>query len=141
VEVCFRSALPAHQPPGNTAIFHEQACHLAVSLCHGPMRVIERSPRLRYPSTETRLACTYVSVTLNSPDSPLENPQWAKPALLTRGGLGCCDWGFMEIQKLHHDGVSVSEIARQLNWTGRRFGSTFGKHHASHERKPKKWRG
>ncbi len=22
---------------------------------------------------------------------------------------------FMEIQKLHHDGVSVSEIARQLN--------------------------
>jgi DNA-binding NarL/FixJ family response regulator len=23
--------------------------------------------------------------------------------------------GFMEIQKLHHDGVSVSEIARQLN--------------------------
>ena len=41
---------------------------------------------------------------------------------------------FMEIQKLHHDGVSVSEIARQLNMDrkiGRRFGSICGKHRAS----------
>jgi transposase len=44
--------------------------------------------------------------------------------------------GFMEIQKLHHDGVSVSEIARQLT-TVRKYLKQAPR---EYEREPKKWK-
>src|SRR5258708_461083 len=48
--------------------------------------------------------------------------------------------GFMEIQKLHHDGVSVSEIARQLDMdrkTVRKFRRSAPR---EYERKPRIWK-
>ena len=48
--------------------------------------------------------------------------------------------GFMEIQKLHHDGVSVSEIARQLNLDRKTVRKYLRQAPREYERKPKKWK-
>jgi transposase len=47
---------------------------------------------------------------------------------------------FMEIQKLHHDGVSVSEIARQLNMDRKTVRKYLRQAPREYERKPKKWK-
>src|ERR1700688_1116063 len=48
--------------------------------------------------------------------------------------------GFMEIQKLHHDGVSVSEIARQLNLDRKTVRKYLRQAPREYKRKPKKWK-
>src|ERR1700736_214470 len=48
--------------------------------------------------------------------------------------------GFMDIQKLHHDGVSVSEIARQLNMDGKTVRKYLRQAPRAYERKAKKWK-
>ena len=48
--------------------------------------------------------------------------------------------GFMEIQKLHHGGVSVSEIARQLNLDRKTVRKYLRQAPREYERKPKKWK-
>ena len=46
---------------------------------------------------------------------------------------------FMEIQKLHHDGVSVSEIARQLDMDRKTVRKYLKQAPREYERKPKSW--
>ena len=47
--------------------------------------------------------------------------------------------GSMEIQKLHHDGLSVSEIGRQLNMDRKTVREYLGQAPRVYERKPKSW--
>jgi len=47
--------------------------------------------------------------------------------------------GFMEIQKLHHDGVSVSEIARELNMDRKTVRKYLKQAPREYERKAKSW--
>lgn len=49
--------------------------------------------------------------------------------------------GFMEIQQLHHDGVSVSEIARRLNMDRKTVRKYLGQAPRAYERKVKSWKG
>jgi transposase len=46
---------------------------------------------------------------------------------------------FMEIQKLHHDGVSVSEIARHLDMDRKTVRKYLKQAPREYERKPKSW--
>jgi transposase len=48
--------------------------------------------------------------------------------------------GFMDIQKLHHDGVSVSEIARQLNMDRKTVRKYLRQAPRAYERKAKRWK-
>jgi transposase len=48
--------------------------------------------------------------------------------------------GFMEIQKLHHDGVSVSEIARQLEVDRKTVRKYLRQAPGAYERKAKSWK-
>ena len=48
--------------------------------------------------------------------------------------------GFMEIQKLHHDGVSITEIARQLNLVRKTVRKYLRQAPREYERKPKSWK-
>src|ERR1700686_5880085 len=48
--------------------------------------------------------------------------------------------GFMEIQKLHHDGLSVSEIARRLNLDRKTVRKYLRQAPREYERKPKSWK-
>lgn len=48
--------------------------------------------------------------------------------------------GFMEIQQLHHDGVSVSEIARRLNMDRKTVRKYLGQAPRAYERKGKSWK-
>jgi transposase len=48
--------------------------------------------------------------------------------------------GFMDIQQLHHDGVSVSEIARQLNMDRKTVRKYLRQAPRKYERKPKCWK-
>src|SRR5260370_1304037 len=48
--------------------------------------------------------------------------------------------GFMEIQKLHHDGVSVSEIARQLDMDRKTVRKYLRQAPREYERKPRIWK-
>ena len=48
--------------------------------------------------------------------------------------------GFMEIQKLHHDGLSVSAIGRQLNMDRKTVRKYLGQAPRAYERKPKGWK-
>jgi transposase len=48
--------------------------------------------------------------------------------------------GFMEIQKLHHDGVSITEIARQLNMDRKTVRKYLRQAPREYERKPKSWK-
>jgi transposase len=48
--------------------------------------------------------------------------------------------GFMEIQQLHHDGVSVSEIARRLNMDRKTVRKYLGQVPRAYERKAKSWK-
>lgn len=48
--------------------------------------------------------------------------------------------GFMEIQKLHHDGLSVSEIGRQLNMDRKTAREYLGQAPRVYERKLKTWK-
>jgi transposase len=47
---------------------------------------------------------------------------------------------FIELQKLHHDGVSVSEIALQLNMDRKTVRKYLKQAPREYERKPKKWK-
>lgn len=47
---------------------------------------------------------------------------------------------FMEIQQLHHDGVSVSEIARRLNMDRKTVRKYLGQVPRAYERKAKSWK-
>jgi transposase len=47
---------------------------------------------------------------------------------------------FMELQKLHHDGVRVSEIARQLNMDRKTVRKYLKQAPREYERKPKEWK-
>ena len=47
--------------------------------------------------------------------------------------------GFMEIQKLHHDGLSVSEIARRLSMDRKTMRKYLKQAPARYERQPKGW--
>ena len=47
--------------------------------------------------------------------------------------------GFMEIQQLHHDGVSVSEIARRLDLDRKTVRKYLREVPRAYERKPKCW--
>ena len=46
----------------------------------------------------------------------------------------------MEIQKLHHDGLSVSEIGRQLHMDRKTVRKYLGQAPRAYERKPKDWK-
>ena len=48
--------------------------------------------------------------------------------------------GFMEIQKLRHDGLSVSEIGRQLNMDRKTVRKYLGQAPRAYQRKPKDWK-
>jgi len=48
--------------------------------------------------------------------------------------------GFMEIQKLHLDGVSVSEIARRLNMDRKTVRKYLRQAPREYERSPKSWK-
>lgn len=48
--------------------------------------------------------------------------------------------GFMEIQQLHHDGVSVSEIARRLNMDRKTVRTYLGRVPRAYEHKAKSWK-
>ncbi len=48
--------------------------------------------------------------------------------------------GFMEIQKLHLDGVSVSEIARRLNMDRKTMRKYLRQAPRKYERGPKSWK-
>jgi len=48
--------------------------------------------------------------------------------------------GFMEIQKLHHDGLSVSEIGRRLEMDRKTVRKYLSKPPRAYERKPKDWK-
>ena len=48
--------------------------------------------------------------------------------------------GFMEIQKLHHDGLSVSEISRQLDMDRKTVRKYLSEPPQAYERKPKSWK-
>lgn len=48
--------------------------------------------------------------------------------------------GFMEIQQLHHDGVSVSEIARRLNMDRKTVRKYLRQAPREYERRPKSWK-
>jgi len=48
--------------------------------------------------------------------------------------------GFMEIQQLHHDGVSVSEIARRLNMDRKTVRKYLRQVPRAYERKAKSWK-
>jgi transposase len=48
--------------------------------------------------------------------------------------------GFMEIQQLHHEGVSVSEIARRLNMDRKTVRKYLRQAPREYERKPKRWK-
>src|SRR5271168_2737218 len=47
---------------------------------------------------------------------------------------------FMELQKLHHDGLSVSEIARQMNVDRKTVRKYLKQAPGKYERKPKSWK-
>jgi transposase len=47
---------------------------------------------------------------------------------------------FMEIQKLHHDGMSVSEIARHLDVDRKTVRKYLKQAPREYERKPKSWK-
>lgn len=47
---------------------------------------------------------------------------------------------FMEIQQLHHDGVSVREIARRLNMDRKTVRKYLGQAPRAYERKAKSWK-
>src|ERR1700731_478770 len=47
---------------------------------------------------------------------------------------------FMEIQQLHHDGLSVSEIARRLNMDRKTIRKYLRQAPRAYERKPKRWK-
>ena len=48
--------------------------------------------------------------------------------------------GFMDIQQLHHDGVSVSEIARRLNMDRKTVRKYLRQAPRKYERQPKSWK-
>ncbi len=48
--------------------------------------------------------------------------------------------GFMEIQKLHHDGLSVSEIARRLDMDRKTVRKYLKQAPTRYERQPKRWK-
>ncbi len=48
--------------------------------------------------------------------------------------------GFMEIQQRHHDGVSVSEIARRLDMDRKTVRKYLRQAPREYERKPKSWK-
>ena len=48
--------------------------------------------------------------------------------------------GFMEIQQLHHDGVSVSEIARRLGMDRKTVRKYLRQAPREYERRPKSWK-
>lgn len=48
--------------------------------------------------------------------------------------------GFVEIQKLHHEGLSVSEIGRQLSMDRKTVRKYLGQAPRAYERKPKGWK-
>jgi len=48
--------------------------------------------------------------------------------------------GFMEILQLHHEGVSVSEIARRLNMDRKTVRKYLRQAPRAYERKPKRWK-
>ena len=48
--------------------------------------------------------------------------------------------GFMEIQQLHHDGLSVSAIARRLSMDRKTVRKYLRQAPRAYERKPKRWK-
>jgi hypothetical protein len=71
----------------------------------------------------------------------LKNPQSRpEPSILTRGVGMLRLEGFMEIQQLHHEGVSVSEIARRLNMDRKTVRKYLRQALRAYERKPKRWK-